>query len=416
VISLFELRSQKISLFILKIRELSISKDYHLRDNSRRILYELGEEVTEPPMIELPRIYTLHIPEPQKPNFNKKVDQYFPDININDPRDLIRPFDLYIDVLSYESEIDKYNLILRAHSIMKELGKEEEWTNEYEKKLRDHLEEINLKYSYPRPRAIAAQKAIMHVVAELIDSETIFEPLISGLFKLYDYAVYFLREVPKPSFIQIIKEREYGGVSSDWLDRINEFPRLKEQLLEYNENFKIVAEYTFIKNLDWGAPTEEFMWQVSANDKINRQDNYIFGSLFHRLSISYHDLTGGGDSIIVIRDHRFNQFKLKSRWIAINPTLARYLNWEPEPTKLFAWKDSNGELMAESIYWVNGNVDMVPRKDGEVGEGWFVVVSKLGLEKIKNVEKNLFIQKKLIRSKSEDSIPMNKQILSVIKL
>jgi hypothetical protein len=51
---------------------------------------------------------------------------------------------------------------------MKEVSKIEEWANEYEKQLRNHLEKVNLKYSYPRPRVIAAQKAIMYVVAELI--------------------------------------------------------------------------------------------------------------------------------------------------------------------------------------------------------------------------------------------------------
>jgi hypothetical protein len=417
IIALFESKSPQTNDFIVRAKELSISKDYHLRDNARRILYILGKTIPKPKTIELPAIYSLHLSEPPKPDFNKEIDIYIPDVDVNDSRDLIRPFEFFIDVLSEESGIDKYNLTLRAYSIMKEIGKIEEWTNEYEKGLRNHLEEINLKYSYPRPRAIAAQKAIMHVVAELIDAEIIYEDArINSLFKLYDYAVPFFKEVPKPSFIQTVKEKEYGGVSSNWLDRIDESPRLTELLLNYKQDFNIIAEYTKIKNLDWGVPTEEYMWQIAIDDEINKQDYYIFGSLFHQLSCNYHYLTGGGHSIIVIREHRYNQFSLKSRWIAINPALARYLGWKPEPSKLFAWKDSNGELMAESIYWVNGNIDMVPRKNGEVGEGWFVIISKAGLEQIKNVELNLFVQKKLIRTQSEDSILMDSQIFNVMKI
>lgn len=59
---------------------------------------------------------------------------------------------------------------------------------------------------------------------------------------------------------------------------------------------------------------------------------------------------------------------------------------------------------------------MTPRKDGEVGEGWFVTVSKDGLQQIKTIEKNLFLQRKLVRSKYEDSVLMNKQIFDVTKL
>ena len=66
--------------------------------------------------------------------------------------------------------------------------------------------------------------------------------------------------------------------------------------------------------------------------------------------------------------------------------------------------------MAESIYWSNGNTSMTPRKDGEVGEGWFVTVSENGLKQIKNIEKNLYLQKKLSRYKYEDSVLLNKHI------
>ena len=149
---------------------------------------------------------------------------------------------------------------------------------------------------------------------------------------------------------------------------------------------------------------------------MNEEDKYIFGSVFHQLSSNYISLKGNESNIIVIRDHRFNQFNIKSNWIAVNPVLARYLKWELEPTKLFAWKNSHGELMAESIYWSNGNIQMIPRKDGEVGEGWFVIISVDGLEQIKSIESNLFLQKKLIRSKSEDSVLKDNQIISTVRI
>jgi hypothetical protein len=186
--------------------------------------------------------------------------------------------------------------------------------------------------------------------------------------------------------------------------------------LNYNENFKIIAEYNQVKSLDWNSATEEYMYHIAVNDKLSKNEHDFFGSVFHQLSSSYHNISGGGDFIIVIRDHRFDRFDLKSNWIAINPSLARYLGWLADPTKLFAWKNSKGELMAESIYWSNGNIQMNPRKDAEVGEGWFVVVSENAYQQINSIEQNLFLQKKLVRTKYEDSTLMTREFFTIDKI
>lgn len=184
----------------------------------------------------------------------------------------------------------------------------------------------------------------------------------------------------------------------------------------YHNNFKIIAEYTKVKNLDWGSPTEEYMYQISGFDQLNKTNDYIFGSVFHRLSCHYHILNSCGDSIIVIRDHRFDRFDIKSNWIAINPDLARYLGWQLEPSRLFAWKNSNGELMAESIYWSNGNIHKYSRNDSEVGEGWFVIVSETAFMEINSVEENLYLHKKLERSKYEDSNFDSNKVFKIKKI
>lgn len=416
IMTLRELNSPKIKEVKSIVQNVALSKDYLLRENAKQILNELSEDIPASKNIDLPSVYYLHLPEPQTLEINKEVDPYYPNVDITNPRDLIRPFEFLIRVLSKESGIDESNLIYRAYSIMKEIGNKEEWSVEYEKKLRNHLEEIYLKYSYPRPRVITARRAIMHIINELIDSGTIDDEKLQDIFILHDYAVSHFNEIERPQFIQTIKERDFGGVGNDWLERIGESKRLNESILRYNETFKIIAEYNQVKNLDWGSPTEEYMYQLAVNDKFDKSENYIFGSVFHQLSSNYHNISGGGHFIIVIRDHRFDRFDIKSNWIAINPALARHLGWIPEPSKLFSWKNSKGELMAESIYWSNGNIQMNPRKDSEVGEGWFVVVSENAYQQISSIEQNLFLQKKLVRTKYEDSTLMTREIINIDKI
>lgn len=416
IMTLRELNSPKIKEVKSIVQNVALSKDYLLRENAKQILNDLGEDIPASKIFDLPIVYSLHLPEPQTLEINKEVDPYYPNINLNNPKDLIRPFEFLIRVLSEESGIDESNLIYRVYSIMKEIGNKEEWTVEYEKKLRNHLEEISLKYSYLRPRVIVARRAIMHITNELMDSGTIDDEKLQNIFISHDYTVSHFNEIEKPEFIQKIEERDFGGVGNDWLERIGESKRLNESLLSYNESFKIIAEYNQVKNLDWGSPTEEYMYQLAVNDKLDKSENYIFGSVFHQLSSNYHNISRGGHFIIVIRDHRFDRFDLKSNWIAINPTLARHLGWLPEPKKLFAWKNSKGELMTESIYWANGNIQMNPRKDAEVGEGWFVVVSEIAYKQINSIEQNLFLQKKLVRTKYEDSNLMTTEFFKINRI
>jgi hypothetical protein len=414
---LLELNSEKLKEFKTIAHELAITRNYLIRKNACLVLLKLNEKLPIPKTQIASEIFYLHLPESRKFKVKKEFDPNYPNIDLDDPEELVYPFGYFINILSRESDIDKMNLFYRVQSIMKELGNESEWSNEYEKKLSGYLEEISLKFTFPRPRVLTANKAIQFLVSELIDSGIIEDTeSILALLRNKDYKVSTFNIRPKPSFIQVLKERDFGGVESDWLARINNSLRLNEGLVSFDSNNKIIGEYTLVKNLDWDSPTEIFMSQIGREEFIEDDDHFIFGSAFHRLTENYYNMCGLSDKIIVIRDHRFNQFNLKSRWIAINPDLARFLGWKPEPNKLCGWKDDNGNLMVESIYWSNGNIDMVPRKDSEIGEGWYISISMDGFSQIQEIEPNLFIQKKLTRAKYEDSIRQDNTIFKIREL
>ncbi len=417
IMLLFVSDSDKLIKFKELAKEFAVSQNYLIRKNACLVLEKLNENIPIPKAQVMPEIFNLHLPEPKKLKIEKENDPYYPQIDINDPEELVSPFGYLINILAKESGIDKVNLYFRVHSIMKKVGNESQWTTEYEKKLRAHLEEISLKFAYPRPRVITANKAIQILTSELIDSEMIedSERILRVLISC-DYRVSTFNVRKKPNFIQVLNERDFWGVNSDWLSKINESQRLNEKLVSVADNHKIIGEYTIVKNLDWGSPTEIFMSQIAENEFIDEDDHFIFGSVFHRLTDDYYSLRGISDMIVVVRDHRYNQFNLKSRWVAVNPDLARFLGWVPEPSKLFGWKDNQGNLMVESIYWVNGNIDMVPRKDSEVGEGWYIVASDDALSLIQKVTPNLYVHKKLMREKYEDSGRLENTIYNAIKL
>ncbi|MDP4183778.1 MAG: ATP-binding protein [Bacteroidota bacterium] len=409
--------SDKLTKFKEIAQELAISQNYLIRKNACLVLEKLSETIPIPKPQVASEIFNLHLPERKKFKVEKKIDPYYPEIDLNDPEELVSPFGNLIDILSKESGINKMNLYYRVWSIMKKNGSESQWTSEFEKNLRGYLEEIRLKFAYPRPRVIAANRAIQMLTSELIDSGLIEDSdRILQVLRSCDYRVLTFSVDKKPDFVQVLNERDFWGVGSDWLSRIKESSRLKEKLTSVDENHKIIGEYTIVKNLDWGSPTEVFMSQIAADEFIDEDDHFIFGSVFHRLTDDYYRMSGVSDMIVVVRDHRYNQFDLKSHWIAINPDLARFLGWVPEQKKLFGWKDNQGNLMVESIYWANGNIDMVPRKDSEVGEGWYIVVSVEGLSQIQKTEPNLVIQKSLTREKYEETGDQANMVYKVMSL
>jgi hypothetical protein len=400
-----ELKPEKLSEFKSIALNLATSKNYKKRKKACAILSELNIIAPTPKSIKLSEIYSLIIPHKRKFKVDIDKDKFFPEININDPEELIQPFEFLIDLLSEESGLHRNNLMIRVNQLMMEMGNQSEWTSTYEKELRFYLDEIRLRFSYPRPRVLAAKNAILTVVTELLDSGSLTESFaILKYFQSYDYKVTTFKTVPKPSFIQTLKERDFGGVHSDWIKKVDDCSRFKEKLLNYNIDYKVLGEYTHVKNLDWGSPEEIYMSALDIDPIIDDDSYHIFGSVFHIQTDDYFNLESRSSSIIVLRNHRMDQFGLKSEWIAINPDLARFLEWIPNTKKLFSWKNTEGDCMVESIYWKSGNSNTIPRKDSEVGEGWLVLVSEKALIQIIKVCPILFIKKLVFRSKYNDSI------------
>jgi hypothetical protein len=400
--------SKRINEFKTVALQFSVSENYLIRSNAKKLLSVLNENIPEPVKRKLPDIYSLHFNSPPKLEIKKELDPFNPTIDINDPQDLIRPFEPFVNIISKISQIDESILFYRMSQIMKKNGDPLEWTIEYEKTLRGHLEEISLEYAYPRPRVIAARRALMVLIGELIDSDSIQKASIETIGRLamsYDYSASFFREHSKPNFIQTLKTSEDSSVDKDWIEKVKENQRLNEGLVEYNSESKIIGEYSLIRSLNWGTATEIFMSQLAFNDVIKKNnDGYIFGSTFQTSTDEYYTLSDLDDYIVILREHRFGQFDMKSRWIAMNPIIANHLGWKPDKNRLFGWKDEKGRFMAESIFWSNGNIDMrPPHLYSESGEGWFVIVSQMALSQIEELGDKFFIQKSLKRSKWEDS-------------
>lgn len=398
--------------FISKFKTFSISRDLEKRLISKKILESYAEKILIPKTTELPGIYSIHLPL-NTINSSVVADKklMLTTSSETDPRYLTRPFIHLIRMLSDYSDLPVQNILFRTQAIMKEIDNEYNWSEKRELEIRAHLTDIDFKHSFRKPYIATARKAVMMAATELIDCNVIDESEIASFFNLKDPAMLLFPANNKPSFIHETKEVEDGGVKTNWVDRIEESGRLNDKIINH-EGFYIIAEYTFLKNVDWELPTETFMSQLSDEEySYNYGTDEIYEIIDVHQSESYSEIQDCGNSIVIKRDQILNFGENKDNWLAFNPVTAKELGWTPVKGKLFAWQNVNNEIMAESIYWMNGNVNMGTRHDGEVGEGWYVRISAVALQALKTLHQNLYYQKKIIRSAGSYSEEIESNIL-----
>jgi hypothetical protein len=394
------MNSDKLKEFEAILKNHAAGPNYNLRRNAIHILESLQLSFFTAKKKNLPAIYNFDLGKKGRFSIEKDEDNFFSAIDPTNALDLLRPFMPLVNLLSEESGLVKDNIVERIYYYMKLIGNPEKWRVEYELGVRDHLEEISFKYSFRRHRVADAWFGLMYVTAELEDCGVIEMDICSKYFTITDLHLSFFKEEPKPEFISSLTERDYGGVSLEWLDKIEGALR-EDAVLELENGTKIIAEYSSVKCMDWGEPKEIYMSQISSSNKIS-DNNHIFGGVFQSLTSNYYNMGNLSSEIIIIRNHRLENFSLKSNWIAVNPVLCRFLEWEPLDDKLFAWKDKDGNFMVESVYWANGNNYMLPRHDSEAGEGWYIAASDQAIKQIREEEPFLFMQRKIMRSKEKE--------------
>ncbi len=289
-------------------------------------------------------------------------------------------------------------------SIMDEIGNKEEWTDQFMAQVKYHLDSIRLKYNYFNNRVVAARRAMTYLYGELADCNQLYAGVDPKMVLSHDFAIEFFNVRPKPDFVASMRQSDISFLRMDWIDKPQDCVRFQQSENIVLNEMVVVAEYTVLRAIIWELPTERYREQISLCPSIDLEQNHLFfGSVFNELSADYYDLGHVGQDIIIIRDHPFDRSSLKANWIAINPDLARFLGWVPASETLFGWKDIDGDLMAESIYWANGNVEMAPYHDCETGEGWFVTLSPKALQMILTSMPALFVHKSVSRAKHKDS-------------
>jgi len=406
-------KKETVLLFQEEIESLLSSDSFFIYQSVTKLMTGiiLTFKLPPRPKKQLSLIYSLELKDPISLTSDHLIEENGFVKNTDNPLELIKPFTNWLNILSKKTGISKVNIAYRWKTIMQEIDDAQKLTTEYEQSVRANLTQIDLGYSYPRPRTIIAERALSFLVREFCDADALSEEEMDRHLIFHDHTIdFFIDAIVQPACIPVMTEGDRSSLPKDWVLHPEQCRRLNENLGELKPGWKVIAEYSKQRSLFWGLATQIYMMNISFNKEQQEEDRYeIFGYVFNKTVESYYSVEGcpGEPHIIIINDNRFSNFDDKTHWLAFNSNLAYYLGWEPDYRSKFGWKDANGELMVESIFWSNGNMHMNPPKlHSEVGEGWLVIISEKGLAALKKINSFFKCEKRVIRKNTEDGNSM----------
>jgi hypothetical protein len=374
-----------VVFFRNEISALTRFRHFAVRRSAIAISNSLGWDIpaTEATAVKLPPIYELVLPAPRPDNLIRaelRADLVLPDTR--NARELILPFDVQFDALADISNIPRPNIYHRAVQIMEELVPRKHWSAQGERQLRAVLDSAGLKFSFRRPRAVLARRALFHMAGELLDAGRIRVERITDIEPLLtfdDPVLFFIEPVQRPHEIAPVQtgERERSEL---WIERIAEVRQVLRYRLE--NGWTVIAEHTRLKKLDWGGPTETRRSALRLSDAASPGAEMLTKVPASQI-LAYWGMDVGDDAAgsLAIQNDAFMYDTLGANWIGFNPEVARDLGWHPGAEGMLSWEDGSGETLAKTIWWSDGGIQHYPPPfDEEIGEGWLVVISSKAWE------------------------------------
>ena len=327
-----------------------------------------------------------------------------------DAADLVAPFRAELDLLARWARVQPealYRYVADSATALLPEGSRH-YRFDDESALRDEMRRMSLEVTYRRPRPRRIERAMAGAAAMLVDHGRLSEQHFGALDHLFRNAdPFFVRTFPspRPRFVAPIAERENAhSVADDWTARASTDVAITGRVVPSADSadpeaWVVLAEETWLRWLDWeyatetrvGARLEPKVWTaIDPDDDAEELPNphdmdgdtaagqalaAHVAEVSHLLVREYLTRARRAESLVV-RNTTFRFETPADAWLAINPALAEYLGWHFADDGLFRWRDSDGAVVAESVWWQDGFAQLrPPLRDDEVGYGWLVRVS-----------------------------------------
>ncbi|MFX1477683.1 MAG: hypothetical protein ACFFCI_06095 [Promethearchaeota archaeon] len=250
----------------------------------------------------------------------------------------------------------------------------------YEINQRKALEKQGLNFHDLKYEFVALRKAFFQLIALLIDANHIESYWINLMkdFWFLDETLLLKNPIKKPDLIRESQFDKYN-IKSTFYDNLEDL--LNQYYLDEHDGQWILAEFTLIRILCKSVAQE-------VREKIPYYLNHPHHEFSRVRNVKLEEYSHAPIPLqegLVIQNHPAWNEMPQANWIALNPTVGKFHDWQVSKEGLFRWIDEKGNLMVETIWWNEGN----PQKLGvyfcAVGEGWIVKASKDGMEQLKTL-------------------------------
>lgn len=307
-----------------------------------------------------------------------------------DPHELVSPFLDDIKIIANDTALPCESLLVRVVEFMRHISPESTWNAEAEEKLRHRMDQAKLEFPFRRPRSSQARRAIFHVLAELADSGQILPEhlaIFETIFRVYDADLVLRQPVVRPTNISPVMCPQYNEFKREWVEAVNDVEL--QPLCDVCDTRVVLAEYTILKPAGTRMP-KEARRSVLVSEAMDGPSSEIdelrfFPRLIRELVASYHAVSVELEEFPAVVHWAFGYETPGDGWLALNPSLGRFLDWEPSDKGFLAWEQKS-QLMVETIWWNDGlcHHSMPFYHKGEVGEGWLVVATEEAIDLIAN--------------------------------
>ena len=343
--------------------------------------------------------YKLSFPEfPElKPYRLYGIDQYNSQRILPDSDNPIENIQMYmpsINELAEYSGIQKINLAMRTNQIMDELAGKKFNGNQIEKELKSTLKSQDLKLTYRRPRALIVRQAISHLISELVDINKIKQEealLVIKELSYIDTLLLNLSYYEKPKFIQYNLPKHYD-IPDNWIYEI--INRTQLNIGKEMKSMVVIGEKCNTIIRDGEKISENIEQTLSFDSKLSEKNDLIQDKCLYQ---DYYHLNS--KNILCCNEGIYFD-TIKSDWIAINPSFMKKHGMKLSKEKPFTWLSSDGKIIAQTIFWIDGIIDHSNSYGDQFSQGAICLLDKEFFNKIL-IENKVYLQATRFRSYKE---------------
>ena len=370
------------------VRPMVWDEDGIVRRMAQQIVVDLGEEVPDAqPVRALPALYRLHLPDaPMRERSLRGLVAGEPLADTQDGVELSRLFHDALEAVEERTGHPFSVLTARIAQLMPSMAPIDEWSAENERALMRRLEAAGMKVTIRRPRSMVAHHAFGMLLAELCDAGELSwgDPFFDCWLLVTDPRMDTVDPTPRPDWLAVPAGGELGTHPEDgWFAGVAE---ALPTTLVAPDGSVVIAELTSAVAVG-GTRSEEARFSIMGHRDLppsrRLPDMYALGQDGDYVGREYPDLYGMPRTarVAVAGGTRFSN----ADFLALNPLLARHLGWTAADDGLFRWVDREGELMAQSVSWQEGNLSVhdYAGMDQMASSGWLVLATPLGWRRMR---------------------------------